>query len=221
MLSSGDVIGEWLVEEVLGEGSMGVVFRCREREHRAIQAAVKVARNKLTPRSLKRFYREVELLRYLEHEAIIQFYSRGTDPDSERHWFAMELLDGMTFRERMEYGPLETGHALAMFSRLAEGLSYAHENNVYHRDLKPSNLFLCRSGSVRILDFGTGLATEWTPLTGDGQEVGTYAYMPPEIFCGQRYEPTLGDVYGVGLVLYEMLLGQESFLQSLPQMRMM
>jgi serine/threonine protein kinase/tetratricopeptide (TPR) repeat protein len=218
MLSAGDVIGEWLVEELLGEGSMGVVYRCRDREHRAILSAVKVARPKLPPRALKRFRREVELLKQLQHKAIVQFYSQGTDKHSGLHWFAMELLEGMTLRHRLQYGPLPFGHALVLFTEIAEGLAYAHEQNIFHRDLKPSNLFLCRDGTTRILDFGTGLATELSPLTGGSQEMGTYAYMPPEIFQGKRYEPALGDVYGIGLVFYELLIGQEVFLQPLPQM---
>ena len=217
-LSSGDVIGDWLIEGVLGEGSMGVVYRCRDREHRSIPVAVKVGRANLPLNAIRRFQREGNLIKQLDHPAVIQFYSQGTDKRSGLHWLAMELLDGLTFRDRMQYGPLSAGSALAMFTPVVEGLAHAHARNIFHRDLKPSNLFLCRDNSSRILDFGTGLATELSPLTGGSQEIGTYAYMPPEIFLGQRFDPALGDVYGVGLVLYEMLIGQEIFVQPFPQM---
>lgn len=221
-LRGGDNIGDWLVEGTLGEGSMGVVYRCRDLEFRSIPAAVKVSKSKLSPRARRRFIREAELLKELNHEAIIQIRNQGEDDQRQMSWFAMELLEGMTFRERIQAPPLlSVGMALSLFTRISDGLAYAHERNIYHRDLKPSNLFLCLDGSVRILDFGVGLAVEWSPLTATDQQMGTYAYMPPEVFRGKIVDPALGDIYGLGLVLYEVLIGKEIFLQPLTQMTTM
>jgi serine/threonine protein kinase/tetratricopeptide (TPR) repeat protein len=221
-LRTGDEIGTWLIEGLLGEGSMGVVYRCRDLEYRSIPAAVKVSKSRLSPRAKKRFIREAELLEQLSHEAIIQIRNKGEDPQRGLSWFAMELLEGVTFRERIQYPtPLSVGTTLSLFARISDGLAYAHERNIFHRDLKPSNLFLCLDGSVRILDFGVGLAVEWSPLTATDQQMGTYAYMPPEVFRGQTVAPALGDIYGLGLVLYEVLLGREVFLQPLTQMTTM
>lgn len=221
-LRAGDEIGAWLVEDILGEGSMGVVYRSRGVKDVAASAAVKVSKSKLSPRARKRFLREADLLEELEHEAIIQVHSKGEDEAHGLSWFAMELLEGLTFRERIQKTPpLPVGLTLALFTRLSDGLAYAHERNIFHRDLKPSNLFLCLDSSVRILDFGVGLAVEWSPLTATDQQMGTYAYMPPEVFRAQTVDPARGDIYGLGLVLYEVLLGEEVFLQPLTQMTTM
>ncbi|MDG1483951.1 MAG: protein kinase [Myxococcota bacterium] len=221
-LRAGDEIGTWLIEDILGEGSMGVVYRSRGTQDVAVSAAVKVSKSKLSPRARKRFLREADLLEELDHEAIIRVHSKGEDAARGLSWFAMELLEGLTFRERIQKPPpLPVGLALALFARISDGLAYAHERNIFHRDLKPSNLFLCLDSSVRILDFGVGLAVEWSPLTATDQQMGTYAYMPPEVFRAQTVDPARGDIYGLGLVLYEVLLGEEVFLQPLTQMTTM
>jgi serine/threonine protein kinase/tetratricopeptide (TPR) repeat protein len=221
-LRAGDEIGDWAVEDILGEGSMGVVYRCRNLRDPATPAAVKVSKSRLSPRAMRRFVREADLLAELDHEAIIRVRNKGEDAARGLSWFAMELLEGLTFRERIQrVPPLPVGVALSLFARISDGLAYAHERNIFHRDLKPSNLFLCLNGSVRILDFGVGLAVEWSPLTATDQQMGTYAYMPPEVFHGQTVDPALGDIYGLGLVLYEVLLGEEVFLQPLNQMTTM
>jgi serine/threonine protein kinase len=216
-LNPGDVIGEWVIERTLGKGGMGTVFLCHHRDDERDKAALKIFPAWSTDEDgFKRFERECEVLSRLDHPGIVPLKSRhsssGRDPGASVYWLAMAFIDGPSLEARLDSGPLSPGYAAAVFHQVADALAYAHQRGVYHRDLKPANLVLGADGA-RLVDFGIALQKERTRLTALGTFAGTLAYMPPEVVVDERVspDPVLGDMYGVGVVLYEALTAQRAF----------
>jgi len=211
MLKAGDRIGDWDVQELLGEGGMGAVFRCTNAMSDRILAAVKVIRPERLDDARERFIREVEALYSLRHPAVVRVHSWGQDSERGLLWMAMELVEGQELAELVSGRPLERTRIAPVFGSVAEGLLHAHERGVFHRDLKPSNLLVVPSGQGVLIDWGIAAHEGRTRLTGKGLAVGTPAYMAPEVFDGPRSDPALIDVYALGQVLFEALTGREAF----------
>jgi len=193
---------------LIGRGGMGEVYRADD-----LRLDQPVAL-KFLPHGvgadedrLERFYREVRLARQVSHPAVCRVYDVA---EAEGHLFlSMELVDGENLASLLRrIGRLPADKALDIARQLCGGLAAAHEKGVLHRDLKPANVMLDGQGNVRITDFGLAALAE--SLTGDDVRSGTPSYMSPEQLQG-REVTVRSDVYGLGLLLYELFTGRRAF----------
>jgi formylglycine-generating enzyme required for sulfatase activity len=210
VLKAGDRIGDWVVEEPLGEGGMGAVYRVHSALTARLQAALKVLKTTSEPEARARFVREAESLSALSHPGIVRVMSFGEDPVRGLPYLAMELVHGETLKSRLLRGPLSPAEAVTAFAPLTGALEYAHGSGIFHRDIKPANVVLCRDGDVKLVDFGIATGDGVDTLTTGGH-LGTLPYLPPEVFRGEPASGQAIDVYGVGLMLYEALTGARPF----------
>ncbi len=210
MLKPGDRIGDWILDAPLGEGGMGTVYRAHSVLAERLEAAVKVLKPTSDPEGRARFVREAEALSRLRHPAIVRVMGFSEDTTRGLMYLTMELAVGDTLRERLDRGPMPLVDVLTAFLPLASGLEHAHDAGIFHRDLKPANIVLCVAGGVRLVDFGIVTGEEWETLTTAGH-LGTLAYLPPEIYRGERPDSRTIDAYAFGLVLNEALTGVKVF----------
>lgn len=198
--------GRYRIDARIGSGGMADVFRGVDTTlDRPV--AVKV----LTDRSgdiRQRFLREARSMARLNHPNIVSVYDAGEADGIS--YIIMELAEGRTLRSLSEEGlPLE--RALTLFIDLCEALQYAHGQGVIHRDIKPSNLMVLPSGVLKVMDFGLARRTTDVSMSAQaGEIVGTIAYLPPERFLGRAGDVT-GDLYSLGVVMYELLCGRLPF----------
>jgi hypothetical protein len=210
VLKAGDRIGDWVVDSVLGEGGMGAVYRVHSALTDRLEAALKVMKPTIAEDARRRFVREAEALSALRHPAIVRVMGFSEDPARHLLYLVMELAVGETLKDRLGRGPMPLPEALATFVPLAAALDHAHQSGIFHRDLKPANVVLCNDGTPRLVDFGIAAGGDGHTLTGAGQ-MGTLAYLPPEVFRGQTAGPQSIDVYAFGLLLHEALTGQRAY----------
>ncbi|MGZ3450735.1 MAG: serine/threonine-protein kinase [Polyangiales bacterium] len=198
------------IEREVASGGMGRVYLARDRlEGRAV--AVKVV---LDPQhdDVERFRREASLLAEIHHPGIVRYVSHGTTPDDEPY-LVMEWLDGEDLAARLRPGPLRLREALIVAQKTGEALGELHRRGLVHRDVKPSNVFL-EGGSVetpKLLDFGVARAANVVTVTRTGMLVGTPTYMAPEQARGARDVDARADVWALGCILFESLVGAPPF----------
>ncbi|WNG45782.1 protein kinase [Archangium minus] len=207
-LTPGDVLeGKWRLEELLGAGGMGQVFRARDL---ALErpVAIKLLHEALCedPESVARFEREARAMARLEHPHITPIYAVGQE--GGRPFIVMKHLEGMTLARylRSVPGPLPVPEVLALARQLCAGLDFIHQRGCVHRDIKPGNIFLSTGGHATLLDFGILWEHRGEEATRSGLRLGTPSYMAPE---QARGEPVDGraDLFSLGLVLLEVLTG--------------
>jgi serine/threonine protein kinase len=204
-------VGEFELGEHFASGTVGDVFHARHRTT-GQRAVVKFLQShaESEPDLQRRFVREVAILERLNHPNIVRHYDCGLADD--RIFFAMELVDCGTLRDVLrKRGKLPWREAVECAMQICAALAHAHEIGVIHRDLKPANLFLGDDGRVKVGDFGLARDLNSSRLTIDGQTVGTCRYMPPEQIAGEANLSGATDLYAVGCILYEMLVGQTPF----------
>ena len=172
-------------------------------------AAVKVLRGARTPQERDRFIREIQALRRLCHPNIVEVRGWGESEHGEL-WIAMELVRGEGLSDWLRRAPIPASTAVPVFQGLASGLAHAHRCGIYHRDIKPQNI-LVRDGTAVLVDFGVSLHADLSRLTVNGLTPGTPAYMAPEVFHGDDVSPAQGDIYALGVLLYEALTGHRPF----------
>ncbi|HEY4593895.1 MAG TPA: serine/threonine-protein kinase, partial [Thermoanaerobaculia bacterium] len=225
--------GKYRLDDRLGEGAAGVVYRATHLGLKRV-CALKLLKpvkpgTALEPSAVSRFQREAEALGRLRHPHIVDVTDSGIDPGTGAPYLVMELLDGVPLAElcRMA-GPLPLERALPILDAIAAAVDAAHERGILHRDLKPGNVLLCgRDGedpAVKVLDFGLAeIAGAPLPapapssgaeadgrLTATGDLLGTPLYVAPEVIRGGR-AGRASDLYSFGVIAYEMLAGRPPF----------
>lgn len=209
-IETGQVIGDYEVIGLIGAGGMGEVYKVRNLLSERIDA-MKVLRTEgeNTPDAAGRFLREIKLQASLKHPNIAVLYTAMRFEDQMLMF--MELLDGIGLDQRLRLGSLPVSEAVNYASQCLLALEYAHERGVVHRDIKPSNLMITANSVIKLLDFGIARSTgKDLALTGAGMAIGSAHYMSPEQALGQEVDAR-SDLYSVGVVLYEMLIGARPF----------
>src|SRR3954451_10204876 len=204
-------IGQFEVQELLGEGGIGQVFAARDTVLDRLVAIKSLRAELLNDRSfVERFRGEAKNLALLSHPNITTLYT--LHEENGALYMIMELVRGRTLENILEERgtPFRVEEAVAIAAQAADGLAYAHEMGIVHRDIKPANLILTNSGLLKIMDFGIARAQGSQRMTRDGSIVGTLAYMSPEQCRGQEVDGRT-DLYSLGIALYEMLTGKVPF----------
>lgn len=209
-LNAGDKIGDWIVVEALGQGGMGSVYRCHSTLTEQVQSAIKLLAHK-GKASKTRFVREVEVLSSLQHQSIVRVLGGGQHGENGTLYLVMELVDGQDLDYFIRSQKLQWPEACRIVRDCARGLAAAHAKGVHHRDIKPANLMVDGDGNVKIIDFGIALQDGQTRLTRQQAVPGTMAYMPPEVFGQQSFDADLGDIYSLGMCLFETLRGHYAY----------
>jgi serine/threonine protein kinase len=209
-----DIVGQYRIKEFLGEGGMGTVYQV---EHVALgrSYALKVLRARVVERddsASDRFLREARTAARVRHPNIVDVFDFGHMPDG-RPYFVMELLEGESLADRVERGALDPAEVVSIARQTATALAAAHDRGVIHADVTPSNVLVTKGEPlhVKLVDFGLAqLAGEGASAEVPDFVLGTPAYISPEQLRG--LPPTdRSDQYGLGAVLYEMLVGKPPY----------
>jgi serine/threonine-protein kinase len=211
----GEHFGRYRVDRVLGAGGMGVVYLAEDEQlGRTVALKVLPSDRFDDDDRRKRFIREARLAAQLSHPSIATIYDAGEI--GERAFLAMEYVPGVSLREKLKDGPLDTREVTRIGKAIASGLAVAHAANIIHRDIKPENVIVGAGDVVKVLDFGAAklqrdlLAGTSSADTGEGRIIGTPAYMSPEQAKGGRIDAR-SDVFSFGILLYEMTTGRRPF----------
>ncbi len=222
-MNIGDQVSHYILEEKIGDGGFGDVYRARDMNS-GLNVALKISRPDAGESKLKdreqRFLREVSCISKLRHPNIVQLFDYGSLPDGTL-FLVMEYVCGLNLEVLIKRdAPFSFVYASEIILQVLDALDEAHRQGIVHRDLKPANIMLVRQGLrsdvVKLLDFGIAKAFDGTEpdLTRqnfqNGAGFGTPQYMPPEQFYGKKIGPHT-DLYAVGLVFYELLTGKQAF----------
>lgn len=206
-----DTLGPYRVDELLGRGGMGEVFKCFDRSLERPVAIKRIRTNLDDIEPLTRFQREAKAVARLNHQAIVQVYELlQTD---HGHCIVMEYVDGRPISSLLVQGPLPQRRAVRLALDIAEGLAEAHGKGLLHRDLKSDNVLVSETGQAKILDFGLALLLDgetYDRLTASGVLLGTAHTMAPELITGHEIDHR-ADLFSLGVMIYEMLAGETPF----------
>jgi serine/threonine protein kinase len=207
-------IGRYEIKSELGRGGMATVYRAYDPSFDR-EVAIKVLPREMLhdPQFRSRFEREIKMVAGLEHPAIVPVYDVGNE-DSQPY-FVMRYMTGGSLTDQIEKGNFSVEDTARVIEKIARGLAYAHKKGIVHRDLKPDNILFDNNDDPFISDFGVAKLTEASGgLTGSGV-IGTPAYMSPEQAQGNEID-NRSDVYGLGVIIYQMLSGQQPYIADTP-----
>jgi len=205
----GKTISHYKILEKLGEGGMGVVYKAEDTKLKRIVALKFLPSSIMASEAEKtRFVHEAQAAAALNHPNICTIYE--IDEVEGQSFIAMEFVEGQSVKAKIEAGPLKLDEALNIAMQAAEGLQAAHEKKITHRDIKPANIMITPKGQAKIMDFGLAKLAGRTVITKEGTTLGTVAYMSPEQARGEEVDHRT-DVWALGVVLYEMIIGQHPF----------
>jgi serine/threonine protein kinase len=205
----GKQIGPYIIQEKLGEGGMGVVYKGI---HKDIEQTVAI--KVLYPQYAKdenfreRFKREAKVQAKLHHPNVVNILNYLEDEDGNMY-IVMEYVGGGSLEDKMRTGKISLSDSVSVIIQVLNALSYMHSNGIIHRDIKPSNIMFADS-IVKVSDFGIAKPMSDKGLTKTGAIVGTVWYIAPEIIKGEIPTPA-SDLYAVGVILYQLLTGRTPF----------
>ncbi|PYQ29783.1 MAG: hypothetical protein DMF56_08625 [Acidobacteria bacterium] len=207
------------IEQIIGRGGMGVVYKANDTQLDETVAIKTLPGDVMSrsPEDLERFKREIRLARKITHRNVLRTYDYG---ESEGVYFiSMEFVRGYTLAELLDEAPqrqMPARASVGLTRQICRGLQAAHEQGIIHRDIKPQNVLIDAKGEVKLMDFGIARmaeASETAAMTQQGLIVGTPHYMSPEQVQGKQLDAR-SDVYSMGVLMYEMLVGRRPFESS-------
>jgi serine/threonine-protein kinase len=202
--------GRYRLEAKLGSGGMSTVYLARDQTLDR-DVAVKVMHREMSEQAdqLERFRQEARAVAKLSHPNVVAVIDAGED--GGHPYIVFEYVEGETLKQRINrVGALDPQEALAYAIEIARGLTVAHARNMVHRDVKPQNVLIDAEGRAKLTDFGISRQLEQDGMTATGRVLGTTDYVAPEQAMGHGVDPR-SDLYSLGVVLYEMLIGQVPF----------
>jgi serine/threonine-protein kinase len=213
------LLDRYTVQQQLGEGGMGVVYRAVDERGEPVAIKVLHATVASSPELVARFEREAGAHAMLSHPNIAALHAVGVTDDGGM-FFVLEFIEGHDLAAELDNGPLAPARAVAITKQLLSGLHHAHQFGMIHRDLKPENVLLARTATgeqAKLIDFGLVKLVstvfgdeEGQRLTRTGVVFGTPQYMSPEQMRGEPIDPR-SDLYALGIMLCEMLTGRRPF----------
>lgn len=215
MSGLGIIGGRYIIEDLIGQGAMGAVYRGLD-THTDQTVAIKYLKPEIVredPDFVERFIREGEALRKLNHPNIVKMLDAIEEHGS--HYIVLEFVSSTLSETLREHGRLPVKQVLDIGLDLADALTRAHRLNIIHRDLKPANVLMADDNTPRLTDFGHARIGDQSRLTRSGYLVGTYAYLSPEMVNGEEIDER-ADIWALGVMLYEMLAGQRPFTEVNP-----
>ena len=206
----GKTVSHYRILEKLGEGGMGVVYKAEDIKLKRT-VALKFLPPELTRDSeaKERFIQEAQAASALDHPNICTVYETG-ETDDEQIFIAMACYEGETLRDKIKRGAMDLDQAIPIAIQVGEGLAKAHARGIVHRDIKPANIMVTGDGIAKILDFGLAKLEGQARLTKTSSTLGTIAYMSPEQVGGREVDSRT-DIWSLGVVVYEMVIGQLPF----------
>ena len=205
-------LGRYVIEQPIGAGGMGEVFRAQDPRLERTVAIKILPRETANDSALRRrFLNEARAASALNHPNIVALYDISTDKDVD--FLVMEFVDGQTLKELLSAGGLGFDQLAGLGSQVALALGAAHAAGIVHRDIKPANIMVTKAQQAKVLDFGIAKLSRGgsdVHLTTDGQIIGTVAYMSPEQTRGENTD-FRSDIFSFGCVLYEAALGRPPF----------
>lgn len=213
--SNGDRLDSFEIQQAIGVGGMGAVFRALDvRLDRFVALKVLPPGQSHEAENVRRFYQEGRAAARLDHENIARVFTIGQD--KSLHYIAFEYIDGTTIRQRVEQrGPLPVSEAINFTLQIAGALVHASERGVVHRDIKPSNIIVTPQGRAKLVDMGLARRFEREGadegLTQSNMTLGTFDYISPEQARDPRSVDVRSDLYSLGCTMYHMLTGQPPF----------
>jgi serine/threonine-protein kinase len=225
MFSPGDTVGNYVIEERLGGGGFGEVFRATERSPNR-RVALKFVRPEFAadPVFVQRFEREVDAMAAVEHPNVVPIYAHRLEQGLR--YFSMRYVTGGSLAAILDERHPTLEEVLDVLAGVAEGLDFCHARGIVHRDLKPANVLVdSESGRGLLADFGIALAEDFSTITGPGKLLGTPVYMAPETLMGGR-ATAASDLWALGAVAYRVAtdtlprgLGQSPDTEPVPPSR--
>jgi serine/threonine protein kinase len=209
-LEAGDIFGEYRVQERLGEGAMGTVYRA-VRDLETTPVALKLVKSEFATDGLyrQRFLHEARAASEVDHPHLVNVVDAGEVEG--RQYLCMRLVSGRSLDQLVKDGErLDPAIAARLAQEIGDALDALHAKGVVHRDVKASNIILQEDGSAALTDFGLAKGTGYAGLTAVGQIVGTIEYLAPERIIGQEAAPA-SDLYALGCVIYESVAGKTPF----------
>jgi TolB-like protein len=200
------IAGRYAIERELGRGGMATVYLVRDTQYDRLVALKLLSTELSAATASDRFRREIQIVARLNHPNIVALLDSGSYNGAL--YYVMPRVEGESLRGHLRRaGQLDVGEAITIARQVALALAHAHRQGVIHRDIKPDNILL-HEGQVLVADFGIALALDTSGMiTATGTSVGTPAYMSPEQVSGERGIDARSDIYSLGCVLYEMLVG--------------
>jgi len=217
----GETLSSYRIIRQLGHGGMGVVYLAKDtRLGREVAVKVLPGAALATDAARRRFLREARALSKLSHPNTARLYEFDSQDGAD--FLVIEYIDGQTLADRLLSGPIEEGEILRLGTQILEAMREAHSKRIFHRDLKPANVMVTAAGEAKILDFGLARVLEATTdslttdvMTEPGAALGTLPYLAPEVLR-RRSADQRTDIYGLGMIFYEMATGRRPFLDDAP-----
>ncbi|HZU97666.1 MAG TPA: bifunctional serine/threonine-protein kinase/formylglycine-generating enzyme family protein [Planctomycetota bacterium] len=211
LLPKGSIVGDYTIEEILGRGGMGAVYKARSSsgEHVALKMLSTEDEEDLVFR--ERFKREAAAAALIAHEGVVR--ALGAGEHGKGLWIAFELVGGGSLADKLKLGPLPWRDATRLCAEVARALAAIHDAGVIHRDLKPGNVLLDEEGHARLTDFGIARSATSSghSLTRTGELIGTAEYVSPEQIDTARKVDARADLYSLGIMLHALIAGSPPF----------